>query len=376
MMRPLLRKVIRYVIVVGCSMVVALGALLTSIALSGPAAAVPKQPTGQRASDSCSGYLPSGTVVAMAATRDDGGYWIANKAGRVVACGDATDHGSLSAAPAFPVVGMAATPDGGGYYLVASDGGVFAFGDAIFHGSTGAIRLNQPVVGMAVDHVTGGYWLVARDGGIFAFNAPFLGSMGATRLNKPVVGMAADPATGGYWLVAGDGGIFSFNAPFHGSTGNIVLNKPIVGMESSPSGAGYRFVASDGGVFAFNVGFYGSAVAPPSAPPPAIPSLVGTWLGDPIPAQSPSCGAASSEFQFAADGTYAYQLVTSYCTGSAQSGQYWIANGNTLWLKELNTGTSYPPPPPYAAATVSFVGANTLTLQALDSGLTYTFHRQ
>ena len=254
----------------------------------------------------CDGTLPAGTVVGMAATKDDGGYWIANNRGLVVACGDAPTLGGLSSAPNHPVVGIAATPDGGGYYLVASDGGVFSFGDASFHGSTGAmalnkpivgmtttsdgngywlvasdggifsfgdasfhgstgsIALNKPIVGMSASNGGSGYWLVASDGGIFSFNVPFLGSMGGTHLNKPIVGMTADTTSGGYWLVASDGGIFSFNAPFHGSTGAIALNRPIVGMEStSNGGAGYRFVASDGGIFDFGASqFYGSPVAP------------------------------------------------------------------------------------------------------------------
>jgi ABC-type branched-subunit amino acid transport system substrate-binding protein len=243
----------------------------------------------------------------MVATPDDGGYWIASRAGGVVACGDAIDYGSLSIVPNNPIVGITATPDGGGYWLVATDGGVFTFGDAQFYGSTGNLHLNAPIVGMAATSdgggywlvasdggifnagdaqfygstgnlhlnapivgmapvpVGGGYWLVASDGGIFSFNAPFLGSMGSTPLNRPVVGMAG--ANGGYWLVAADGGIFSFNAPFLGSTGNIVLNQPIVGMEARGR-SGYRFVASDGGVFAFgSSAFFGSAVAPPAPVP-------------------------------------------------------------------------------------------------------------
>ena len=275
----------------------------------------------------CSGYLPSGTVVGMAATPDDGGYWIANQAGDVVSCGDALNLGSLGIVPTHPIVGIAATPGGKGFYLVATDGGVFSFGDASFQGSTGAITLNRPIVGMAVDRATGGYWLDASDGGVFAFNAPFygstgaitlnkpvvgmaapssgtgywlvasdggifafnvqfLGSMGSTHLNKPVVGMSPDPATSGYWLVASDGGIFAFNAPFVGSTGNLTLNRPIVGMESSASGSGYRFVASDGGVFAFGAAFFGSAVAPP---PPTTGIQIGpgpqaTYTVQPQPA--------------------------------------------------------------------------------------------
>ena len=127
---------------------------------------------------SCSGALPTGTVVGMAATANDRGYWIANTAGEVVACGDASNFGSLRFVPSHPIVGIAATSDGGGFFLVATDGGVFSFGDARFHGSTGAIILNRPIVGMAVNDRTGGYWLVASDGGIFAFDAPFFGSTG------------------------------------------------------------------------------------------------------------------------------------------------------------------------------------------------------
>ena len=263
----------------------------------------------------CNGTLAAGTVVGMAATYDDGGYWIANSQGTVLACGNARAFGGLTTIPNRPVVGIAATFDGGGYYLVASDGGVFTFGDATFRGSTGSIRLSSPVVGIAVDPATGGYWLVAADGGIFAYNAPFYGSTGSLkldqpvvgvaqsnggsgywlvasdggifaynapfygstgsiRLNEPVVGMAADLATGGYWLVASDGGIFAYSAQFWGSTGSIVLNEPIVEMEANFSGTGYRFVASDGGIFTYGTsGFYGSGVgsvpvAPPAPPPP------------------------------------------------------------------------------------------------------------
>ena len=282
---------------------------LTPLTIWSPASASPSaaqvRVIPHAGSTTCDGTLPTGTVVGLAATSDDGGYWIANTQGFVVACGDAPDFGNVPTAPVRPIVGIAATPDGGGYYLVGSDGGVFSFGDAHFQGSTGGMSLNKPVVGIAVDPATGGYWLVASDGGVFAYNAPFYGSTGALRLNQPVVGIAEadggsgywlvasdggifafnapfygstgsirlnepvvgmgnDSASGGYWLVASDGGIFAYNAPFYGSTGSIRLNKPVVGMESNIAGTGYRFVASDGGVFRFGTaGFYGSAVVPP-----------------------------------------------------------------------------------------------------------------
>jgi len=256
------------------------------------------------AAPSCAqaGPFPRGSaVVGIAATANDGGYWLVTSNGHVAACGDALYLGEQTTLTA-PVVGIAATPDGRGYYLVGADGGVFTFGDARFQGSTGSTSLNRPIVGMAVDPATGGYWLVASDGGVFSFDAPFLGSTGslvlnkpvaamtatgdgrgywlvaadggifaygdarfygstgATHLNKSVVGLAPDAQSGGYWLVASDGGVFAFNAPFDGSAGNLALNAPITGMEAAGGGSGYRFVGADGGVFDY--GASGSAGTP------------------------------------------------------------------------------------------------------------------
>jgi N-acetylmuramoyl-L-alanine amidase len=197
-------------------------------------------------------------VVAMAADRATGGYWLVTVSGAVFSFG-APFFGSMGGTHLNqPVVGMAATPDGGGYWLVASDGGIFAFGDAGFYGSMGGTPLNQPIVGMAADPSTGGYWEVAQDGGLFAFDAPFQGSMGGTPLNQPVVGMTTAPG-GGYDLVASDGGIFAFGgAAFHGSMGGTPLNRPIVGIAVDPSTGGYWEVAQDGGLFAFDAPFLGS----------------------------------------------------------------------------------------------------------------------
>src|SRR5580704_8917374 len=302
-------------------------------------------------------------IVGMAATSDDGGYWIVNNEGYVAACGDAAYLGEQTSLNA-PIVGIAATPDGGGYYLVASDGGVFTFGDARFQGSTGSLTLNKPVVGMEVDPATGGYWLVATDGGIFAYGAPFLGSTGSIRLNqpvvgmataadrsgywvvasdgglfaygvpfwgstgsihlnKPVVGMAADAGTGGYWLVASDGGIFAFNARFYGSTGSIVLNKPIVAMESDATGSGYRFVAADGGVFPYGTsGFYATPLfAPPPAPPPGgSPSCTVSLSNDNPPQYSSVIATITSNVpNTALTLTKTYQKTTSSHFGTTDS---------------------------------------------------------
>jgi hypothetical protein len=186
------------------------------------------------------------------------GYYQVDEYGDVANYGDAAYYGDTGSSTLnFPIVGMAATGDNGGYWLVASDGGIFNFGDSAgFFGSAGGIHLNQPIVGMAPTVDNQGYWLVASDGGIFAYgDATFYGSTGAIQLNEPIVGMASTPDGKGYWLVASDGGIFAFgDAAFYGSTGAIQLNEPITSMAAMPDGGGYWFSAADGGLFN-----YGSA---------------------------------------------------------------------------------------------------------------------
>ncbi len=230
--------------------------------------------------------VPASRAVALAATPDGAGYWVASSTGGVYPFGDAHSYGSMSGrALNAPVVGLAATPTGHGYWLVSSDGGIFNFGDAGFFGSTGALRLNAPIVGMAATPSGQGYWLVASDGGIFSYgDARFSGSTGSLRLNQPVVGMAAAPSGQGYWLVASDGGIFSYgDARFSGSTGSLRLNQPVVGMAATPSGQGYWLVASDGGIFSYgDARFSGSTgslrLNQPIVGMAAAPAGGGYWL--------------------------------------------------------------------------------------------------
>ncbi|MEO1061101.1 MAG: M15 family metallopeptidase [Actinomycetota bacterium] len=204
----------------------------------------------------------------------------------VIASGDAPAPPALDlAAPNEPPVAIAATDDGGGYWLAAGDGGVFAVGDARFFGSMGGTPLNQPVVAMAPTSSGEGYWLGASDGGIFAFgDARFFGSMGSTPLNQPIVGMAPTGSGEGYWMVASDGGIFAFgDAPFFGSLGSSELRAPIVAMEPTPDGDGYWLVDERGTVFAFGAAVvHGSSSADRSADP--VTSIVtnddgsGYWI--------------------------------------------------------------------------------------------------
>jgi N-acetylmuramoyl-L-alanine amidase len=225
-------------------------------------------------------------VVAVAATHDGGGYWLAGRDGGIFAYGDAGFFGSAGALRLnAPIVGLATTPSGHGYWLVAADGGVFNYGDAGFFGSAGSLHLNAPIVGMAVTNDGGGYWLVASDGGVFSYgNAAFAGSAGSLRLNAPVVGMAPTPHGVGYWLVARDGGIFTYgDATFEGSAGALSLNAPVVGMAATPSGDGYWMVARDGGIFTYGDARYFGSLGGTALPGPVVglaatPSGGGYWL--------------------------------------------------------------------------------------------------
>ena len=120
-------------------------------------------PAGEQAAQGCV-PMPSFSVAGMAATPNDGGYWIADNYGQVDACGNAADYGELATAPppSGLIVGIALDAAGTGYWLVGADGAVYSFGSAAYHGSMAGQALNAPIVGMAADPATGGYWLLAQ----------------------------------------------------------------------------------------------------------------------------------------------------------------------------------------------------------------------
>ncbi|HLI53947.1 MAG TPA: 3D domain-containing protein [Acidimicrobiales bacterium] len=125
--------------------------------------------------------------------------------GAVGAFGDASPYGGPGAGTVKPVVAMAATPDGRGYWLAGADGGVFSFGDASFHGSAADYRLARPVTAMAATPDGAGYWLAAADGGVFSFgDASFYGSLSPEPSNVAAVAMASTPSGDGYWLATAD----------------------------------------------------------------------------------------------------------------------------------------------------------------------------
>ena len=249
--------------------------------------------------------------VAMAATPDGRGYWLAQGTGGVYSYGDAPFEGSLpglGVTPSAPVVGMAATPAGRGYWLVGADGGVFAFGDAGFYGSLRSLGVEHagPVVGIAATPDGKGYWLIAAGGGVYAFgDARFYGAArtgtgggasallaspggtgyvvtydqpgiftalgsasapadtGPPHITSVLVGAAAVPGGGGLWEVGTDGSVLAYGgAPFLGtpSTLGVVPSGPITAIVATPAGKGYWLLSSRGGVYAFgDAGFFGAA---------------------------------------------------------------------------------------------------------------------
>ena len=52
--------------------------------------------------------------------------------------------------PGLPIVAMAATSDGGGYWLADTDGKMFRFGDAAHLKADSLLPAKSPVVGIAV----------------------------------------------------------------------------------------------------------------------------------------------------------------------------------------------------------------------------------
>ena len=91
--------------------VLAIALVGTTAIAAGASAATAARP--RTVNGGCSNYLPTGTVVAMAASPDGSGYWIVNGAGQVVNCGGALSLPSLGPIN-LPIVGMASTPDGQG----------------------------------------------------------------------------------------------------------------------------------------------------------------------------------------------------------------------------------------------------------------------
>jgi hypothetical protein len=217
-------------------------------------------------------------VVAMATTVGGEGYWLVTAGGSVYSFGDAHNYGSLrSGASRFPVVGLAATPDGGGYWMVTSHGQLFTFGDAGNFGSLGNTNLHSiPVVAIAPSVDGRGYWLVQGGGEVVPYgDAPRLGGM---RGHPPVVGIAVTADGKGYWLACGDGEVDAFgDATYYGGNNRAVPRPPITAIAAGPSDAGYWLLNSE----AFPVSFRGPGSQSAGLPPrrSRIVSIAASQLG-------------------------------------------------------------------------------------------------
>ncbi len=225
-------------------------------------------------------------VVAMAATPDGAGYWLAGADGSVLGYGDARYFGRVPrrGLPA-PVVAMAATPDGGGYWLVTAAGNVYAFGDAGYYGAPQQVP--DPVVGFAPVPDGGGYWMVTSHGAVYSFGqAQYYGSLGSTNLdNIPVVAIASSADGRGYWLVQGGGEVLSYgDAPRLGSMRR--GQPPVDSIATTPGGYGYWLLCGNGEVFSFGDARYfggnqGARPLPPVSRIVADPAGGGYWLLSP-----------------------------------------------------------------------------------------------
>jgi hypothetical protein len=117
-------------------------------------------------------------IVGIAATPNDGGYWVLASTGTVYAFGNATNFGGPSGVN--NATAIVATPSGNGYWVVTSSGAVYPFGAAVSFGSLPSIGVTPafPVIGIVPTNDGRGYWLIGADGGLFAFgDAPFRGSL-------------------------------------------------------------------------------------------------------------------------------------------------------------------------------------------------------
>ena len=256
-------------------------------------------------------------IVAMAATADGGGYWLAGAGGEIFHFGDAVnleppkpvttrsafvgitvdssgtgawtakqdgvvlnfgtaaDHGSLGVAPASRVTAIAAMPipSAGagqplGYVLAEADGTVSTLGGATDYGSRSSTKLVAPIVALLPTPDRRGYWLIGADGSVFPFgDAVFEGAAGGEVRADPVVGAAATTDGRGYWLVTAGGNVLPFgDARSYGSI-ETPLDDPVVAIAVTPDGGGYWLASRSGRVFNFgdsrNYGFLGGHLASP-----------------------------------------------------------------------------------------------------------------
>lgn len=211
-----------------------------------------------RVGDAHSFGVSSGAV-AVAAPRDERGYWTFFENGGVFTHGGLDYHGSAAGLGHGGIVDAVAHPKGRGYALLSRTGGIYALGRFPFLGSGNGIGLDGNPVALIL-HPGGGYSIVTDLGAVYAFGAPFFGA--ANRFpHQGIVGGAAHPKGRGMWLLSRDGSVFALGgASYHGNMHGIPgWAQPAVAVLASATGKGYGILASDGAVYAFgDFPFWGS----------------------------------------------------------------------------------------------------------------------
>ncbi len=228
--------------------------------------------------------VPTGarTVVA-AAGRTEGGGWAVSAAGDVRAFGDAPWFGQPRSTPASPLVAMGATPDGRGYWLATQSGRVYAYGDAHLY-PLRAARDTHPalVVAMAPTPDGRGYWLATQSGRVYAYGDAHLYPLRAARDTHPalVVAMAPTPDGRGYWLTTAGGYVSAY--------GDARLFSPISFGKANPGAVvaiastdphGYWLATAGGTVYPYGDAASYRPASAHTAQGPAVIAVVATTGG-------------------------------------------------------------------------------------------------
>ena len=256
-------------------------------------------------------------IVAMAATVDGQGYWLADANGAIYNYGDAAYCGSaIHRHLARAISGFAPTPDGEGYWSVTAGGAVLTFGDAAYYGSHLLRSRRTSTIGVAPTPDGGGYWTATSTGAVDNFgDAAFYGSAVHVKLSKPVVSIAATPDGKGYWLTTSDGRIYNYgDASFFGSLAHDRPRPPekVVALLPAVAVPSATVVALPHHVFGYDISNYqcqkaGSTSAQAGLPPTSAVSVLEAagWLDS----ADNSCLAAEATWATAATGRAApYEL--------------------------------------------------------------------
>ncbi len=194
--------------------------------------------------------------VALAATPDGRGVFALDRAGRVVARGEAIWRRGFRTDPAIdPAIGIAAASNRG-YWIVTRRGRVRALGNAPTLGEWRLPRGYLGVAAIAARPDGDGYWIVRNDGRVRAFgDAPAVGYVATRRLRAPIVAASATADGAGLLLLASDGAVYPLGtAERIGMLRGVVADTDAVGIAADRDGDGYSIALRSGLIAAFDAG--------------------------------------------------------------------------------------------------------------------------